>query len=95
MLRKQGYQVFSGEDQSGTVSFVAAMDCEDLAQALAEKGIAVRAGLHCAPLAHESAGTLDSGTVRISFGHTADLSQVVALERAFDRIKMEQKQKIL
>lgn len=95
MLRKQGYQVFSGNDQSGTVSFVATMDCEDLAQALAEKGIAVRAGLHCAPLAHESAGTLNSGTVRISFGHTADLSQVVALERAFDRIKMEQKQKIL
>jgi len=31
----------------------------------------VRAGLHCAPLAHESAGTLDTGTVRISFGHDA------------------------
>ena len=95
MLKRQGFRVFSGEHQSGTVSFVATMDCEALAQLLAEKGIAVRAGLHCAPLAHESAGTLDSGTVRISFGHTADLSQVVALECAFDRIKMEQKQKIL
>ena len=26
----------------------------------------MRAGLHCAPLAHESAGTLETGTVRFS-----------------------------
>ena len=38
-----------------------------IARALSEKGIAVRAGLHCAPLAHESAGTLETGTVRLSF----------------------------
>ena len=37
-----------------------------LAQELAARGICVRAGLHCAPLAHESAGTLQTGTVRIS-----------------------------
>ena len=29
-------------------------------------GIAVRAGLHCAPLAHKKIGTLENGTVRIS-----------------------------
>ena len=29
-------------------------------------GIATRAGLHCAPLAHRSMGTLDTGTVRIA-----------------------------
>ena len=33
---------------------------------LAARGIAVRAGLHCAPLAHRTAGTLETGTVRIS-----------------------------
>ena len=38
---------------------------------MAQQGIAVRAGLHCAPLAHESAGTLQTGTVRVSFGHDA------------------------
>ncbi len=37
--------------------------------ALADRGIAVRAGLHCAPLAHRTAGTLDTGTVRLSFSH--------------------------
>lgn len=40
---------------------------EEVAAALGEKDIAVRAGLHCAPLAHETAGTVDTGTVRISF----------------------------
>jgi selenocysteine lyase/cysteine desulfurase len=58
------------------VSFVPEKDCEELAQRLAERGIAVRAGLHCAPLAHESAGTLETGTVRVSFGHDASPEQV-------------------
>ena len=70
-LEKLGFQTFMGEHQSGTVSFIPNMDCEDAATFLAENGIAVRAGLHCAPLAHESAGTLSTGTVRVSFGHDA------------------------
>ena len=70
-LNMLGWQVFSGENQCGTISFVPDCDTEEMAQFLAKQGIAVRAGLHCAPLAHESAGTLQSGTVRISFGHDA------------------------
>ncbi len=76
-LKKLGFQVFSGENQGGTVSFVPKMDCEEMAQKLAKRGIAVRAGLHCAPLAHESAGTLESGTVRVSFGHDASPRQTL------------------
>ena len=68
-LIEMGYRVFYGPDQAGTVSFVAPGDCEEFAAKLSDRGIAVRAGLHCAPLAHESAGTLDCGTVRVSFGH--------------------------
>lgn len=41
------------------------MDSEDVADRLNKFGIAVRAGLHCAPLAHESFDTIDRGTVRI------------------------------
>ena len=78
-LKKLGLKVFSGEDQTGTVSFIAPGDCEEFAQRLSGRGIAVRAGLHCAPLAHESAGTLDTGTVRVSFGHDANDSQTDAL----------------
>jgi len=81
-LRKQGLRVFSGPHQAGTVSFVPDMDCETAAEQLAKQGIAVRAGLHCAPLAHESAGTLKTGTVRVSFGHQAACGDADALLRA-------------
>ena len=74
-LEAKGYRVFKGSHQAATVSFVPNMDCEDAAQILAKRGIAVRAGLHCAPLAHESAGTLQTGTVRVSFGHDATMQQ--------------------
>lgn len=70
-LKKLGLTVFSGENQVATVSFIGNKDCEALANDLALRGIAVRSGLHCAPLAHESAGTLKTGTVRVSFGHDA------------------------
>lgn len=81
-----GLRVFAGRNQGGTVSFVAQKDCEELAQALAVKGVAVRAGLHCAPLAHESAGTLETGTVRVSFGHNANPKQVRALLQALQDV---------
>jgi len=33
---------------------------------LSDKGIAVRGGLHCAPLAHKAIGTIPYGTIRVS-----------------------------
>ena len=85
-LQKIGMKVYCGENQSGTVSFVPNGDCEDFAQRLADHGIAVRGGLHCAPLAHESAGTLDSGTVRVSFGLDASKEQVEQLLQTVRKI---------
>jgi selenocysteine lyase/cysteine desulfurase len=68
VLRQKGLTVFTGAEQIGTVSFLPRCDCEDAAKRLSDYGISARAGLHCAPLAHESAGTLETGTVRFSFG---------------------------
>ncbi len=66
--RCPGITVFRGGSQSGLFSIVVdGMDCEDVGEALARRGVAVRAGLHCAPLAHHTAGTQDTGTVRFSF----------------------------
>ena len=71
LARMDGVTVFaapSPEGQGGVLSFTAeGTDCEDVGQALGRMGIAVRAGLHCAPLAHCTAGTLETGTVRVSF----------------------------
>ena len=85
-LEKLGMKVFSGPDQAGTVSFLPGMDCEDAAEKLVRQGIAVRAGLHCAPFAHESAGTLETGTVRVSFGHDAENFQTEAFLRAASKL---------
>ena len=82
MLRGLGMDVYSGPDQLGTVSFRAGEDCEICAGKLAEAGIAVRAGLHCAPLAHSSAGTLDTGTIRLSFGPDSRREELQELLRA-------------
>ena len=65
-----GVEVFSdktGNHQTGVLSFrVKGRDCEQIGEELALRQIAVRAGLHCAPLAHRTAGTLETGTIRIS-----------------------------
>lgn len=66
----ENLELFCGpeEAQSGVLSFrIPGMDCDEAARELNERGICLRSGLHCAPLAHKSAGTLDTGTVRISF----------------------------
>ncbi len=65
-----GVTVFAsenGENQAGVLSFtLKGTDCETVAEKLSGRSIAVRAGLHCAPLAHITAGTDATGTVRIS-----------------------------
>ena len=86
-LRDLGFRVFAGEHQAGTVSFQGRRDCEEIAAYLAKGGIAVRAGLHCAPLAHESAGTIAQGTVRVSFGHEANDSQRRALVKELAQMR--------
>jgi len=85
-LEKLGMKVYRGRHQAATVSFLPGMDCEEAAQLLAKRGIAVRAGLHCAPFAHESAGTLETGTVRVSFGHDASDAQTAAFLRAVSKL---------
>ena len=76
---------YSGGPQSGVLSFrVQGRDCEELGEALGNRGIAVRAGLHCAPLAHQTAGTLEGGTVRVSvsaFNTSSEIERFVRVLR--------------
>ena len=69
--RMPGMRVFFTEErarQSSVFSFAEdAVPAEELASRLAKRGVCVRAGLHCAPLAHENVGTEKNGTVRLSF----------------------------
>lgn len=61
-------------------------DSEDTAAELNKYGIAVRAGLHCAPLAHESFGTIDKGTVRAVMSAFNTDSEVKFFASALNKI---------
>lgn len=73
--------------QAGVVSFrVGGIDCEEVGTYLARQGIAVRSGLHCAPLAHRTVGTLETGTVRVSFSAFNMPGEVRSLVQAVSRL---------
>lgn len=73
--------------QAGVVSFrVGGIDCEEVGTYLARQGIAVRSGLHCAPLAHRTVGTLETGTVRVSFSAFNMPGEVRSLVKAVSRL---------
>lgn len=75
--------------QIGVLSFcVDGQEPEETADALARRGVAVRGGLHCAPCAHHTAGTLSNGTVRMSvsaFNTPAEIDVFARVLRAVAR----------
>lgn len=77
--------------QSGVVSFtIEGHDPAEVAAVLdAAFGIAVRPGLHCAPGAHEAAGTLPHGTIRASVGPFTSSGHIDALVGAIESIVAE------
>jgi cysteine desulfurase family protein len=79
VLDLPGYSVLGPEPGAPRVPIVSvvheSIDADRLAFALDKRwGIAARAGLHCAPWAHRTMGTLDTGALRlgIGYGNTAD-----------------------
>lgn len=90
--RVPGVEVFARAGlphQAGVVSFrLRNLDVEEAGARLGQAGFAVRAGLHCAPLAHETAGTLESGTIRASlsaFNQNRDVEQFLMAVRRIAR----------
>ncbi len=85
-----GLRVFAAPGlghQAGVLSLVPEdRDVEEVGQALAERGIAVRSGIHCAPLAHRTAGTLETGTVRLSFSDFNTPEEVFRCLKAIRRL---------
>ena len=90
LSRETRLEVFVSPDASCQTAVLSVrcrdMDCETLAQALAHSGIAVRAGLHCAPVAHRTAGTLETGTVRLSLSPFTTDADIAHTARAFHDI---------
>ena len=49
-------------------------------------GVATRAGLHCAPQAHRTAGTLENGALRFSPGYFTTTDDILEVAKAFESI---------
>lgn len=61
----------------GIISFnISGVPASEVARELDRLGIAVRAGLHCAPSAHKKLGTLGIGTVRASLSYMNDKREI-------------------
>ncbi|TYA12410.1 aminotransferase class V-fold PLP-dependent enzyme [Paenibacillus faecis] len=74
--------------RTGIVAFtLEGRDASEVAFLLDRKyGIAVRAGYHCTPLGHMTAGTTQGGAVRASFGYTTTTEEVEQLILAVQAI---------
>jgi cysteine desulfurase family protein len=88
-----GVQVYApprGEPWCGIISFtVEGVRPQAIEAALGAKGIAVRAGLHCAPWAHRWLGTLETGgAVRVSAGWFNNQEHIAALMSALESVGM-------
>ena len=49
-------------------------------------GVVTRAGLHCAPQAHRTAGTLENGALRFSPGYFTTTDDILEVAKAFESI---------
>ncbi len=68
LLNMDNVTVYGNDNSIATVAFnVGTLGSEETFERLCGKA-AVRAGYHCAPLAHRALGTEDRGVVRASFG---------------------------
>ncbi len=93
-LRKIGAELYAddplNEEYVGVISFnINGHSSEEVAQYLSKNKVAVRGGLHCAPLAHKTLGTLDRGTVRVStsvFNNETEIDRVAYLLKKFKNI---------
>lgn len=78
LSRISGLRLFAGGNRVGLLSVIPPDgDCERAAQSLAARGVAVRAGLHCAPLAHKSGGSFSTGTVRLAVSRFTEERQIL------------------
>lgn len=81
-----GIKVFWPDDRlpdSGVLSFSCnQIPSSVIGEKLSDCEIAVRAGFHCAPIAHMTMGTYDTGTVRISASYFTNDDDINALDQS-------------
>lgn len=87
-LKTLGLTSYSPINRSGIVAFnIKDTDSSLVAELLDDEDIAVRSGLHCAPLVHRRLGTLSQGAVRVSFGVESTQKDVLRLSNVLEKIR--------
>lgn len=86
-------KLYYGSDKNGVFSFnINGIDSQTVAEILNEKyDIYVRAGLHCAPLKHQSLGTIQTGTVRVSLCYFNEFYEIDYFVKAVKEIIIDLK----
>ena len=96
LLSLPGVEILAPEAEGAILLFrCAGIPSERIGAELNRRGICVRAGLHCAPLAHETLGTMPDGAVRISpgiFNRASDADRVYHAMREI--LKSEQAESV-
>ncbi len=87
----QRMQIYGRAGNSQCTAVVAfnleGMDCGEMSMRLDhDYGITTRSGLHCAPLAHQTLGTLESGACRLSPGYFNTSDQIEQVIKALHKI---------
>ena len=85
--------IIRGENEEKNIGVISCVfdgySSDSIGQVLSDKNIAVRTGLHCAPLGHELLKTAPDGTVRISVNYFTSDEDIQALNEALDYIELE------
>ncbi len=89
LLNMENVEVYGSDRSVATVAFnIEKMGSEETFERIGGKA-AVRAGYHCAPLAHKALGTEDRGAVRASFGIFNTMRDVRKMTDCIFRISKE------
>lgn len=90
----KGIRIYGPQDSRKQTAVIALnisdMDCGDVSTILDyEYGIVTRSGLHCAPLAHQTLGTLEQGALRLSPGFFTTHEEIEYVIKAIHSIAKE------
>lgn len=86
LMNMKNITMYGQKPKIGITAFNVGNEDSVSIEKLLEPDFAVRAGFHCAPLAHKALGTSDRGVVRASFGAFSKKSEVKKLADAIYKI---------
>ncbi len=93
IIKHSNITLIRGQDETKNIGVVSCVftgySSDSIGQVLSDNDIAVRTGLHCAPLGHKLLKTSPDGTVRFSVSYFTTEESLCELEQVLDYIELE------